>query len=142
MSDDPLAPQPIRKVTPRWRGVPKDKGVPPEQGVPPEAGIPREQGIPKEAAVLPGTEGQLTKGAPGQVSRGAPGQMDPWAENPWAPGEGFDETWTAPPPLMDDVDEEEDDVDDAFYLQHPNFFGMGQAGKDGPPPSDDEPKEG
>jgi hypothetical protein len=110
---------------PPWRGIPPERGTPPAQGRPKGSGLLPGQGIPREQGrLLDG--GSVPKGTPGQTDRGAPGQLDPWAENPWAPGEGQDEAW-APAPKVDLYDEED------LYLQHPNFYGNKSD------PGDDEP---
>lgn len=92
-------------------GLLPGEGVLPEEGVSPEEGVPPDQGKPREEGKLPGETGQ--------VARGTPGQMDPWADNPWAPGEGdgWDDEW-APPPPPEGVDD-----DDDFHMHHPNFMG-------------------
>ncbi|HMV68269.1 MAG TPA: hypothetical protein PKA64_15585 [Myxococcota bacterium] len=89
--------------------------MPPSEGRPPGTGVPRGMGR------APDEEGVVKPGATGQMTRGAPGQMDPWAENPWAPGEGLDGAWTGIPPVMDPED-------DTFYMQHPNFVGEKEPG--------------
>lgn len=103
---------------PQWRGKPPEAGVPKDKGVPRGAGKLPGQGLPVGAGKKPDEEGVVVKATPGQIDRGAPGQMDPWAENPWAPGEGGD-AWSGNLPVLDPVDSEGDD----FYLQHPNFQG-------------------
>lgn len=110
------------KGIPKWRGVPPEAGVAPERGVPRGAGRLPGAGLPREAGRLPDQEGVTLKGTSGQMDRGTPGQMDPWAENPWAPGEGLDGAWTGIPPV------EEPDGGDDFYLQHPNFAGEDKDG--------------
>jgi hypothetical protein len=105
------------KGPPPWRGKPPGSGIAREQGTPPEKGRPPGTGVPKGLGKPPDAEGVVVRGTAGQMDRGAPGQLDPWAENPWAPGEGLDGVWTGIPPVG------EPDDTDTFYMQHPNFVG-------------------
>lgn len=122
MAEDANSDKERRTGIPPWRGKLPGEGIPKSKGVPKDEGVLPGEGIPKGEGRLPDEDGVIVKGTAGQVDRGTPGQMDPWADNPWAPGEEFDMDgdWRPPPPPVPLDDEEEDDE---FYMNHPNFHG-------------------
>lgn len=103
-------------TTPPWRGKPRGTGIPKAEGVDPaEATLPAD-GRPKGEGRDPEDPATVLPGSPGQVPKGTPGTLEPWMENPWAPGGMDDEAWAAAPPPLDDGG------GDDFYLSHPNYL--------------------
>ena len=101
---------------PKGQGVPRSKGVPKGSGRPKGDGVPKGEGVAKADGILPGADGQRVKGTAGQVDRGTPGQMDPWAPNPWAVGDEFEDFPESP---------DEEFAEGEFTAHHPNLQGAG-----------------
>jgi|JI10StandDraft_1071094.scaffolds.fasta_scaffold742221_2 hypothetical protein len=111
---------PQKTGQPRWRGKSPGEGVPKEQGTPLEQATLPEVGKPRGAGKLPEEEGVVLPGTEGQVPKGTPGTMEPWMENPWAPG-ALDDAWTATPAVPDD-DDDDDDLRQDPMRAHPNLL--------------------
>jgi len=103
--------------TPPWRGRRPGEGKPRDEGVPRETATLPDEGLPPGSGKLPTDGDVILPGSPGQVPKGTPGTLEPWMENPWAPG-ATDEAWAQAPDPSD-----EDDEDDDFYRHHPTFHG-------------------